>query len=229
MKVNEIFESIQGEGKYAGTPAIFIRLSGCNRNCPWCDTKYHAEGKEMSVEEVVRKIKDLINESGSERIAPLNLGSHDSKIIVWTGGEPMLQIEEIHKVIKETFTLDHHIETNATIINDFLTDFKYVCFSPKTHCDCANLFLRKDGNYFFGTEKNNEFYLHNFDVKIVTDLDKVGKDLIQYATMLMPLSTGNLRKDKSIQRKVWELCVKHGLKYSPRLQVDLFGLKRRGV
>jgi putative chitinase len=52
MRVNEIFCSIQGEGKYAGCPAIFIRLSGCTRKCSFCDTKYHTNGKEMSVEDV---------------------------------------------------------------------------------------------------------------------------------------------------------------------------------
>ena len=52
MKVNEIFYSLQGEGLNTGTPAVFVRLSGCNLQCPFCDTE-HAEGKEMTEGEII--------------------------------------------------------------------------------------------------------------------------------------------------------------------------------
>ncbi len=198
MIVNEIFESIQGEGRYAGTPALFIRLSGCNRNCPWCDTKYHNEGKEMAIHEVVNKIYD----SGK-------------KIVVWTGGEPCLQKEHISLVLDNVVDLKHHIETNGTIKDaDFLNRFDYVCVSPKSLSDYSKF-------HTIHQKMNTEY-----DIKVVTNLEGEGKDILLYATMLMPLSTYDVKKDLEIQKKVWNYCVKRNKKYSPRLHVDVWGTKR---
>jgi len=59
MKVNEMFKSIQGEGPYMGIPMFFVRLTGCNLRCQWCDTQYaFYEGEEMSVEEILERVKD---------------------------------------------------------------------------------------------------------------------------------------------------------------------------
>ena len=55
MKINEIFYSVQGEGFHAGTPAVFIRFSGCNLKCPFCDTN-HFTGNEMSVSDIIEEI-----------------------------------------------------------------------------------------------------------------------------------------------------------------------------
>ncbi|HAQ61294.1 TPA: 7-carboxy-7-deazaguanine synthase [Candidatus Delongbacteria bacterium] len=83
MIVNEIFESLQGESSYAGYPCLFIRLTGCNLRCTWCDTKYaYEDGKEIHCNEIVR----LINSSKTD-------------IIEFTGGEPLLQKDELIKVI----------------------------------------------------------------------------------------------------------------------------------
>ena len=74
MRVNEIFYSLQGEGYRAGSASIFIRLSGCDLSCSYCDTEFES-GKDMSQEEVLEKIS-----------------AWPCKYIVWTGGEPMLQL-----------------------------------------------------------------------------------------------------------------------------------------
>jgi len=84
MRVNEIFESIQGEGNFIGVPAVFIRLSGCNLSCPGCDSKYHREGNEKSIDEVISEIK-----------------KYETKSIVITGGEPLLQTEEVANLINK--------------------------------------------------------------------------------------------------------------------------------
>ncbi len=79
MKINEIFHSIQGEGVHIGVPTTFIRMTGCNLRCSWCDTKYaYEEGEEMSVQDIRLKVKDF-----------------PAHHICITGGEPLLQEDVI--------------------------------------------------------------------------------------------------------------------------------------
>jgi 7-carboxy-7-deazaguanine synthase len=86
MQVTEIFRSIQGESTYAGVPCIFVRLTGCNLRCVWCDTAYaFTGGKPMSVQEVVELVHGLSERDGARRV---NLAEI-------TGGEPLLQKEVI--------------------------------------------------------------------------------------------------------------------------------------
>lgn len=208
IRVVEVFSSIAGEGRYAGTPMLFIRLFGCTRDCSWCDTGYSKTGrfKEMTIEELIERIKK-------------------SKLdyVVWTGGEPLLQLELILEVVRKTRRVHprwkfHHLETNGDLIDKLRNDFKlfhYIAISPKEPDVAMKVY--KDWN--LGNQS---------DIKVVTDLKKVGVNMIKWATMLMPLSVYKPKKDLEIQRKVWKYCVRHNLKYSPRLQVNLFG-KKRGV
>jgi 7-carboxy-7-deazaguanine synthase len=88
MVITEIFNSIQGEGTRAGLPCIFVRLTGCNLRCTWCDTAYAFHGgKKMTVEEVVSRVDEL---SGRHSGAPASV-----PLVELTGGEPLLQ-EEIY-------------------------------------------------------------------------------------------------------------------------------------
>ena len=85
MLINEIFYSIQGEGRSAGKPAVFLRLSGCNLKCRWCDTKYAwKKGEEMTTGQIIQKIK-----------------KYPCKHLVVTGGEPMLQQEGLEELLKK--------------------------------------------------------------------------------------------------------------------------------
>jgi 7-carboxy-7-deazaguanine synthase len=91
MVITEIFKSIQGEGTRAGLPCIFVRLTGCNLRCTWCDTAYAFHGgKRMSVEEVLARVDELagrpVDMAESQVTVPL---------VELTGGEPLLQ-EEIY-------------------------------------------------------------------------------------------------------------------------------------
>jgi len=196
MKINEIFSSIQGEGKYTGHPVLFIRTSGCTRNCDFCDTKYHKNGKEMSVKKIIKAIK----KSGMDTV-------------VWTGGEPMLHIEEIQEVIeilREGFdSPEHHIETNGDLIVP-INYFNYIGLSPKC------LTVAKNAQTIYTDSSVN------YDIKVVTDLN-MNKELIPYATLLMPLSTYDEKKDKQIQKDVWEYCVEHKIKYAHRVHVNVWG------
>jgi 7-carboxy-7-deazaguanine synthase len=195
-----MFESIQGEGKYAGYPVLFVRLSGCNRKCSFCDTKYHIKGEDCLIEDVVK----VINNSKQE-------------IVVWTGGEPLKQIKEVLEVIYHTKSKQHHLETNGDLIKKdmrLLSWFYYVCISPKTINVCYE-------------HKSYSVDSNNVDIKVVTDL-KLNKELIPYATMLMPLTIYNKKKDKEIEQNVWNYCVKHNIRFCLRQHIHVFG-KKRGV
>ncbi len=100
MKVNEIFYSIQGEGTYIGVPMVFVRFTGCNLRCTWCDTKYAwDEGREMEIDEIIDEIK-----------------KYQTKWVCVTGGEPLLQ-KDIYKFINRLLDMDYKVlvETNGSI------------------------------------------------------------------------------------------------------------------
>ena len=110
-KVNEIFYSLQGEGYYTGTPAVFLRFSGCNRKCEFCDTD-HFSGKSMPGNEIAEAIS-----------------KYPSRHLVVTGGEPLLQLDsELLRLIKSKgFYVQ--IETNGTLPAPVEVD--WVTCSPK--------------------------------------------------------------------------------------------------
>src|SRR6185295_9112688 len=102
MKIAELFHSIQGEGKLMGVPSVFVRASGCNLRCVWCDTPYaswHPEGNDVPVSEIVKQVR-----------------AFDTKHVVVTGGEPMIMpdIVELCAMLREG---GYHItiETAATV------------------------------------------------------------------------------------------------------------------
>ena len=109
MKIKEIFYSLQGEGANIGKPAVFIRLADCNLNCQYCDTDWK-NGVEMSVSEILQEIKQF-----------------PAKMIIWTGGEPTLQL---NNEILAHFTYYYNcIETNGT--NLVPSKIDYIACSPK--------------------------------------------------------------------------------------------------
>jgi len=100
LKVNEIFYSLQGESTFAGKPCIFIRLSGCNLSCSYCDTRYALdEGYEMEVGEILAKVE-----------------SYPCELVEITGGEPLCQPESI-KLMDKLLAQNYNVllETNGSI------------------------------------------------------------------------------------------------------------------
>src|SRR5215204_2290061 len=94
MRIAEIFYSIQGEGKLTGVPSVFVRASGCNLRCTWCDTPYASwdpEGEDVAVEEIVRRVNSIG-------------GQH----VVITGGEPMI-MPDIVPLCDALSEFGHHI------------------------------------------------------------------------------------------------------------------------
>lgn len=212
MKVNEIFYSIQGEGKFVGHPGIFVRLSGCNLNCSWCDTE-HSMYQDFIVEDVL----EIINTTFDKAIEFNTFFKRFKPFLIFTGGEPLLQFDEILNFM-DIFDRkwDIHLETNGTILDDLLTiKFDYISFSPKRIEDVVriNKFL-DDTNY------------RDFDIKVVSDGITMNFDMIKYATMMMPLTTFEPEDDRLCKIRVWELCKNFGKIYSPRLHIDLFGNKK---
>lgn len=122
LKVHSIFKSIQGEGPYAGRPAIFVRLYGCNLTCGFCDTEYTAQHSQLSVPTVVGRV-----------VAANTVKSGYCKLVVVTGGEPFRQ--NITPLVRALLDMGYavQVETNGSL---YLEDFPYkevtVVCSPKT-------------------------------------------------------------------------------------------------
>src|SRR5579862_3862812 len=96
MFITEIFKSVQGEGTRAGLPCVFVRLTGCNLRCTWCDTAYAFHGgKKMSVEEILLRVDTLCGRAGDSSGALATV-----PLVELTGGEPLLQ-EEIYPLAEK--------------------------------------------------------------------------------------------------------------------------------
>ena len=152
-KINEIFYSLQGEGFHAGTPAVFVRFSGCNLRCSFCDTQ-HQEGQMMSVQEIVEEVNKY-------PLAPL---------VVLTGGEPSLFIDETFVAeLKRKTGKKIAIETNGT--RPLPNNLDWVTLSPKsafeggdlepcvlTYCDELKvIYLDQDLTQYDGIEAKHRF------------------------------------------------------------------------
>ena len=111
FRVNEIFYSLQGEGYFTGTPAVFLRFSGCNLKCGFCDTD-HSAYREMAID-------DIVNE----------LLSHPSRHLVVTGGEPSLQLNHLLVEILHEAGFFVQVETNGT--HPLPDNVDWVTCSPK--------------------------------------------------------------------------------------------------
>lgn len=112
MRVNEIFYSLQGEGYFTGRAAVFVRFSGCNERCPFCDTR-HESFTEMSENEIVAAVK-----------------SYPSRHIVLTGGEPSLQITESLLALLHADGWFIQVETNGT--HSLPESVDWITYSPKS-------------------------------------------------------------------------------------------------
>lgn len=111
MRVNEIFYSLQGEGFFTGTPAVFLRFSGCNLACDFCDTD-HNEGRTMGYAEIIEAVS-----------------AYPSRHIVITGGEPSLQLDPVLTGMLHDAGFFIQVETNGTRL--LPEDVDWITCSPK--------------------------------------------------------------------------------------------------
>jgi 7-carboxy-7-deazaguanine synthase len=231
MRVAELFYSIQGEGKLIGVPSVFVRASGCNLRCVWCDTPYASwqpEGDDVPVAAIVARV-----------------AAHDCKHVVLTGGEPMI-MPEIVDLARELRSRGHHltIETAATVFKPI--DVDLASLSPKLsnstpHDREGGRFVelherqrrRPDVIQSFidqARDRGGDFQL-KFVVADEADLAEIEGLLREIRgwspsdVLLMPEGTS---VDALQSRSGWlaDICKRTGFRYAPRLHVELFGHTR---
>ncbi len=230
MLISEIFFSLQGEGELIGVPSVFVRMSGCNLRCNWCDTPYaswNPEGETLSIDQIVARVS-----------------VHPVRHVVLTGGEPMIAsgIQELATEIKK---LGYHItiETAATIA------------PGEIPCDLASLSPKlansaPDERLAVSWRERHEKlrwqpevvrawlkkypYQLKFVVAEESDLDEIesmlaelGEPVPRVKVLLMPEGTS---AEVLRARTTWlaELCKVRGYRFAPRLHIQLYG-NRRGT
>lgn len=238
----EIFHTIQGEGKSIGRPSIFVRTSLCNLHCIWCDTDYTWNWKETPFKHVNDNKAGYEKYSKTEYIVQLSaeeianeLKKINCKNVVLTGGEPLLQQDElaelIHLLRKADENYHFEIETNGTILPSEAFDrlVNQYNVSPKLANSNNPLKIReKEKVYNFFS--NNAKAVFKFVVSTPDDLSEV-LDLIQKYSInhnkvfLMPEGTSpeNL---KAKQQWLIEECKKNNFNYTDRLHIHIYGNKR---
>lgn len=226
MKIAEIFYSIQGEGILVGQPSVFIRTSGCNLRCRWCDTPYTSwapEGERMSIEEILAAVDD-----------------YPARHVVVTGGEPMIA-PEIGVLTEALRSRDLHItiETAATVYTPVACDL--ASLSPKLSNSTpweeeGGRHAERHETLRINTEVIQTFMdAHPYQLKFVVDtpadIDEV-EDLLERLPgvrrdriLLMPQG---MTSDETQEKACWiaELCKTRGFRFCPRVHIDLYGHTR---
>ncbi len=220
-RIVEVFRSLQGEGPEAGTPAVFVRLAGCNLRCPWCDTKYAWSGGE--VVEVERL---------AERVARL---ASSAELLVLTGGEPLLQPRCITALLEELGSMRVYLrpalETNGTlppgpvahmldhaVISPKLSNSGYGGIgSPeatRVHPDWLTLYRRGWPRVYW-----------KFVVRDERDIEEVEAFIAKHGVekrdvWLMPLAS-NREEYRLVAPRIARLALEKGFRFSPRLHLEL--------
>jgi 7-carboxy-7-deazaguanine synthase len=217
MNVVEIFYSIQGEGRLAGVPSVFIRIAGCQNRCTWCDTKYAwdaSAGENLSIEEILRRVGNLL---------PIQTASPD--FIVVTGGEPMAN-PHLPLLLAKLAQEGRHITVETSGIA-FIPDLpvNLVSISPKlsntgraAKSHSAVILRKLIGHYD---------YQLKFVIDTEDDINKVKavldslKNVDYRKVMLMPQAQTRDEMLAKSQRVV-QLCTQYGFTFCCRLQVMLW-------
>lgn len=166
LSVIEIFSSIQGEGLHTGKLVTFIRLAGCNMCCSFCDTDFETGKHDMGLHEILDEVRKL-----------------PSNTIVWTGGEPLLQLKSEH-----LFTgYKHFIETNGSLSP--INGLDYITVSPKVCVDTLN-------RNFFGAVNLGEI---RYAVKAGDFVPHIEELPIAWNYYLSPIFNGLERIEENIQ------------------------------
>jgi 7-carboxy-7-deazaguanine synthase len=226
MMISEIFYSVQGEGMLVGMPSVFIRTSGCNLRCSWCDTPYTSwepEGEELQMGAILSRARS----------------PHWPRYAVVTGGEPMLA-EDIGLLTMRLREQGMHvtIETNGTIFKEVTCDLMSI--SPKLanstpHRRERGRFAAKHDGLRYQPDVLKQLmaaypYQLKFVIQKPEDLEEVRAIVEETAAdpdrvFLMP---EGVQIDDLYERATWmvDACKQLKWRFTPRLHIDLFGNKR---
>ena len=229
MLISETFYSVQGEGSLVGVPSVFVRTSGCNLRCTWCDTPYASwqpEGTEMSVEEIVALVQ-----------------REPTRFVVVTGGEPMVA-KGMPELLAHLRAAGKHItiETAGTIAPqgvacDLASISPKLAHSTPDEANAGKAWVEKHERLRLQPEvlrewcTNYEFQL-KFVVSTEADVEEVRAVVASIGVPVPPekilLMPEGITQEALRARQSWlvEVCKRTGWRYSPRLHIDLFGNKR---
>jgi 7-carboxy-7-deazaguanine synthase len=229
MLISEIFYSIQGEGSLAGTPSVFIRTSGCNLRCTWCDTPYaswNPTGTEMSGEEIMQEV-----------------AKHPTRFVVVTGGEPMIA-KGMPELLAGLRKAGRHItiETAGTVQPNGV-DCDLASLSPKlanstpTAADAGEAWVKRHEStrlqpevltaWCSGYDYQLKFVISSeADVQAAEKLvSQIGVAVPPEKVLFMPegVDAETLRSRTGL---LIDVCKRTGHRLAPRLHIDWFGNKR---
>ena len=183
MKVNEIFYSLQGEGCNTGTPAIFVRLSGCNLDCPFCDTD-HISGKEMTEGEIIEEVS-----------------RYKASLVVITGGEPALQLTESLVEMLHLLGKTVAVETNGTV--ELPKNVDWITLSPK------DAFLGEKATPVLKYADELKLVFDEDMCKDARPCVSTYANINVNHRFLQPCDTGDASKNAEIIQKTIDYCKEH--------------------
>jgi 7-carboxy-7-deazaguanine synthase len=191
LEIVSIFATIQGEGPYAGWPAIFLRLGGCNLACSFCDTEFE-DFRKMSLEEILSEVEKLHSYQ---------------KLVVITGGEPFRQ--PIEKLCQKLIGLDFkvQIETNGTLYRKVPDEVDIIC-SPKSEHVLRPDLLEKITAFKFIISASDPSYNH---------VPEVGQSNIQTPVYIQPMDEYDAGKNARNLEYTRDLALEHGYRLSLQL------------
>jgi 7-carboxy-7-deazaguanine synthase len=223
LRIAELFYSIQGEGSLLGVPSVFVRTSGCNLRCRWCDTPYTSwqpEGTDWPLDRIVDEVR-----------------AHPARHVVVTGGEPMIA-PEILPLTERLRQAGLHItiETAGTVFEPVACDLMSISPKLANSTPDGDWRERHDRTRIQPVVLRELMARYDYQLKFVVqepgDLVElralvVMLDAAAERVILMPEGTDH---ETLRERAVWlaEVCKQEGFRFSPRLHVDLWG-NRRGV
>ncbi|MDF1825386.1 MAG: 7-carboxy-7-deazaguanine synthase QueE [Verrucomicrobiales bacterium] len=228
----EIFYTLQGEGRNTGRPSVFIRSSLCNLHCRWCDTDYtwnwegtdfvHESGRKYRREE---QILDCTIEEICDEVSRFPCINY-----VLTGGEPLIQ-EKAWSDLMELLPGHFEIETNGTLLpsEPFLQRIDQINVSPKLKNSGIEASLRSKPDVLRSLAATGKADF-KFVVGSAEDFDEIqtlsGSAEIPAAHIFLMPKANSVAELEANQGFVAELAQEHGLNYSDRLHLRLFGAKR---
>lgn len=200
LEVQEIFPTIQGEGPFAGTPAIFVRLAGCNLQCPLCDTDYTSRAQSYQVDAVVTNIRLQCKGTG------INL-------IVVTGGEPFRQ--SLAPLVKRLLVEEYEvqIETNGTLFDEGMVPYfnlvTTVC-SPKAGVNPR--LAEKVDAYKYVMRTGEVDPLDGLPTMVLGGSARPGRPTAGFSgdVFLQPADEGDVEKNAANLKACIESCMKFG-------------------